>query len=112
MSDREERIARNELAFRQANETLRAVFEGAPAEGPDESFPFLCECGERRCTNVVCISLETYGRIRSHPARFAIVPGHKQLETELIVEEGAGYEVIEKTGHAGEIARAPSAEAY
>ena|ERR1700744_3747306 len=106
MSDREERVARNELAFRQANETLRGVFESVAAEGEDaEAFPFLCECGERECTDVVSISLETYAGVRAEPTHFVIIAGHKQLDSERIVATGEGWEVVEKNGIAGEIAR-------
>jgi hypothetical protein len=105
-TSRDERVARNELAFRQANESLRTVFEGAVADDqPDEAFPFLCECGERLCTEVVPVSLEAYGQVRSHPARFVILPGHKQLDSEQVVESAQGYQVVEKTGVAGELAR-------
>ena len=100
---RDERVARNELAFRQANESLRTVFEDAPGDG---AYPFLCECGERRCTEVVCISLETYATIRENPRRFLILTGHKQLDSERIVDSGEGYEIVEKSGVAGDIARA------
>jgi hypothetical protein len=99
---RDERMARNELAFRRANESLRPVFEDAPG---DEAYPFLCECGDRRCTEVVHVTLATYASIRAHPQRFLILPGHKQLDSERIVEARDGFEVVEKSGVAGEIAR-------
>ena len=104
-TSREERVARNELAFRQANESLRAVFEDASSGDADETYPFLCECGERLCTDVVPVSLAAYTAVRAHPARFVILPGHKQLDSERVIEETAGYEVVEKSGVAGEIAR-------
>jgi hypothetical protein len=105
MSDREERVARNELAFRQANETLRGVFESAVEDEAAETFPFLCECGERECMEVVPLSLETYACVRAEPTHFVILAGHKQLESERIVAAGEGWEVVEKSGVAGEIAR-------
>jgi len=97
------RIAENEAAFRRANETLRDIFERM-AEADD--YPFLCECGDRLCTMVVRMSLDEYGAIREHAARFLIVPGHRQLETEQVVEETDQFQVVEKSGPAGEIARA------
>ena len=95
------RVAENEAAFRAANEKLRAVFEGADSG----ELPFLCECGDFKCTQVVLVGLELYARVREHPACFLVSPGHKQLETEAVVETGDGYEIIEKSGLAGEIAR-------
>jgi hypothetical protein len=104
---REERCAHNELAFRRANESLRPVFEHAPG---NERYPFLCECGDRRCSEVVHVTLATYAAVRAHPQRFLILPGHKQLDAERVVETGVGYEVVEKSGAAGEIARRGWAE--
>jgi hypothetical protein len=101
-ADDERVIAENEAAFRRANETLRNVFE---TMGESDDFPFLCECGDRRCTMVVRISLASYETIREHAARFLIVPGHKQLESERVVEETEEFQVVQKTGAAGEIAR-------
>ena len=105
MSDGRARITRaaeNEAAFRAANERLRAVFVDADSE----QLPFLCECGDFRCTEVVLVELEVYARVRAEPAWFLLRPGHKQLETERVVETGNGYEIVEKSGLAGEIARA------
>jgi hypothetical protein len=96
------RVAENEAAFRAANEKLRAVFD----EARSEELPFLCECGDFKCTQIVLVGLELYARVREHPACFLVSPGHKQLETEAVVESGDGYEIIEKSGLAGEIARA------
>ncbi|MBV8599050.1 MAG: hypothetical protein JO017_09530 [Actinobacteria bacterium] len=100
---RDTRIAENEAAFRAANESLRVVFEND--EGADR-YPFLCECGDPRCTVVVMLGLDAYAGLREHPSRFVIAPGHKQLDTETILEEGEGFQLIEKTGVAGDIARA------
>jgi hypothetical protein len=103
--EQERRIARNEVAFRTANETLRTVFSD-PGDEPLTAYLFLCECGRRDCTEVVQIPFDVYEEIREHPARFVILPGHKQLDSETIVDQADGYEVVEKAGAAGEIARA------
>jgi hypothetical protein len=96
------RVAENEAAFRAANEKLRGVFEGADGE----EFPFLCECGDFKCTEIVPVRLQLYTRVREEPTWFLVSPGHKQLATETVVERGDGYEIVEKSGLAGEIARA------
>ena|SRR5579862_6855260 len=97
------RIAENEVAFRTANESLRSVF--VRAEAVEEAFPFLCECGDTNCTTLVLLPLEIYADLREHPDWFVIAPGHKQLETERVLEETDTYHLIEKTGAAGDIAR-------
>jgi hypothetical protein len=94
-------VAENEAAFRAANEKLRIVFEDAD----QDELPFLCECGDFKCTQVVPVALDTYERVREEPVRFLVSPGHKQLDQETVVEAGEGYEIIEKSGLAGEIAR-------
>ena len=95
------RVAENEGAFRAANEKLRVVFERAGSE----TLPFLCECGDFTCTEVVFVGLDIYARVREEPARFLVRPGHKQLETETVVEHDEVYEIIEKSGIAGDIVR-------
>jgi hypothetical protein len=102
---REEGIVLNETTFRAANERLRTVFAESDDEPPGGAYPFLCECGDRKCTQTVQVPLELYAEVRDHPARFLIVPGHKQLDSETIVDDGDGYEIVEKEGAAGEIAR-------
>jgi hypothetical protein len=103
--EQEVRIAHYETMFRAANESLRGVFAAHADDGPLEGYPFLCECGDHTCTGAVPIPLEVYEQIREHPTRFLILPGHKRLGSERIVDEADGYEVVEKMGAAGEIAR-------
>jgi hypothetical protein len=102
---REERVTRNELAYRDANESLRAAFDEHRPRGA-RTLPFLCECGDRSCTAVVAVEPETYARVRSDPAQFLIAPGHRLLESEEVVAEGTNYQMIRKHGAAGELARA------
>ena len=101
---RQERIALNEVAFRKANETLRETFPDPEDRGLDP-YPFLCECGNRDCTRVIEVPLEVYAQVREHPARFLTLPGHAMPDAEVVVEETDGYEVVEKRGRAGDIAR-------
>jgi hypothetical protein len=105
--EREERVARNEAVFRQANEDLRARIG---LEQADQQLPFLCECGDDRCTTVIVVPLETYELARSEPAHFLIATGHRQLASEQVTSRGEGYEIIEKHGRAGEIARESAPE--
>ena len=104
-TEREERIVHNELVFRSANQSLHGSFADAGLTEV-ELFPFLCECGDRACTRVLSIPLESYERIRRHPARFLILPGHLRLPSEDLVEEHEGFHVVDKRGRGGELARA------
>jgi hypothetical protein len=102
--NRAERIALNEVAFRAANEALRAKLPSPDDRGLDP-YPFLCECGDRNCTRVIEVPLEVYADTRGHPARFLLLSGHAEDQAEHVLDECDGYEIVEKHGLAGEIAR-------
>lgn len=98
-----ERIAENNLRFREANEHIR---EAAESHGVMTAVPFICECPEPTCVKIVRIELEDYRALRSHPRRFLNVPGHQRAAGSAVrvVSEHDGYVVVEKVGPAGEIA--------
>jgi hypothetical protein len=104
MSDEaEERKARNDATFRRANEQIRAAVE--EHDPPFEYLPFICECAEESCTEIVRVRLEEYRAVREHPRRFIVRDGHEEQDGAVaIVEQATGYVVVEKTGRAGEIA--------
>jgi hypothetical protein len=96
------RVARNESIFREANEGLRARY--AELE-PVELSPFLCECGDERCTRVVRLTDDEYEEVRAHPARFVVLPGHQILEVEHVVERNDRFDVVEKIDVGEDVAR-------
>ena len=71
-----EAVARNDALFRNANERINEV---ARSFDPDDEalLPFLCECADVRCTEVVQLSAREYEQLRRDPTRFATVPGHE-----------------------------------
>jgi hypothetical protein len=96
-----DRVAENQATFRRANEALFFSFREL---GPDDLAPFLCECGDDRCTQTIRLKLEEYEEVREQSGRFVVVPGHEILEVERIVEAGERYEVVEKpSGTAGSL---------
>jgi hypothetical protein len=101
----EERIARNDAAFRRANERISAAAE---TYGVDIPVPFVCECADPKCSEVVRLKLEEYEEIRADSRRFFHVPGHRDAEgtAGVVVAERDGYVIVEKTGHAAEVAEA------
>jgi hypothetical protein len=93
MSDREDRIARNESLFREVNERIRDV----PPEGPEpEHSGFLCECGDAACTETVLLSLEEYEAVRSDPATFAVLPTHVIEDVEEVVARTDRFVTVRK----------------
>jgi len=96
-------MAENEATFRDANEQIQLR---ARELNFDERVPFICECGEPSCKEIIRLTLEEYEQARAEGTRFFVVPGHE-------VNAGPGVEivvrsddhlVIEKDGVAGEVA--------
>jgi hypothetical protein len=100
-----ERIALNQIAFRQANEQIEAA---ADRMGLIGRVPFICECADPSCTEIVRLSNEAYEEVRQHPRRFFTAPGHQTIAVEAgaatLVEEHKTNVIVEKIGVAGEIA--------
>jgi hypothetical protein len=99
------RIARNDATFRLANERIA---ETAAEQGIDELVPFVCECAEPRCTEIIQLSLDEYESVRSEPVQFLNAHGHERAARgrARIVAEHDGYVVVAKIGRAGEVAQA------
>jgi hypothetical protein len=109
MSDRQEEIGEAQVVFRNANESIQASADHAAIFG---SIPFICECPNRNCTEIVQLSFDQYDAIRQHPTRFFNLTGHERSSVEAgaerIVAVADELTVVEKDGVAGEVA----AEAY
>jgi hypothetical protein len=103
MPSPQERKARNETIFRQANEEVRRVQE--ELEMPEGRLPFICECEDERCATIVLLTQAEYERVRANPTYFVLAPDHP-TSTGRIVEHHDGWVVGEKLGQAAEIARA------
>ena len=93
---RQERVRKNQDAFRRANDELAAR---ARELDEDERTPFLCECAEDRCTQVVLLSLDEYEDVRSDSGRNLIAPGHEPGPDERVLEESDRYWITEKNGN-------------
>jgi hypothetical protein len=92
----EETIAKNNLTFREANETIRARADEYRA--PLEHIPFLCECADPGCTAIVRLSLEQYAAVRADDRHFFTVAGHEEAEEPLgeVVSREGEYVIVEK----------------
>lgn len=101
MSQKSRRLVRNQILFREVNERLRETID--PVEGPVE---FLCECSGVDCIETVVLETAEYERIRAHPNRFLVVPGHEFLEVDRVVDQGPGYVLVEKIVAVDEVVRA------
>lgn len=108
MDEISERVARNQLAFRDANERI----EGAADAMLDlDELPLICECSDPSCTEIARLDRKDYERIRSNERRFWVVPGHEVTSVDgvdgaRILEQNGHFSVLEKIDGAGELAAA------
>lgn len=90
------RKARNEDAFRTANEQVeRAAALANTTAG--ERIPFLCECADIDCDEIVELTVPEYEMVREKPHRFVVADGHEDGNDQ-IVDHPRGFVVIEKSG--------------
>jgi hypothetical protein len=101
MDERNERIAKNETVFRAANREIEHA--GQEAGGTGQLIEVLCECGRQGCDGVITMTVADYDGVHSQADRFAVLGGHESPEIEKVVEERAGYLVVDKFGEAEDI---------
>ena len=98
-----ERVAKNDATFRDANERISATALAAEMDAP---IPFLCECADERCTEIVRLPLTEYERVRRDSTWFINAPGHDGSGGPhvRVVSQRDGYAIVEKVGRAAEVA--------
>jgi hypothetical protein len=92
---------RHQALLREVNERIEELNGNWESEGEDG---ILCECGHPRCVEKIEITAAAYERVRCFPTHFLVKPGHAMAGSERIVERTDGYFVVEKLGHAAEMA--------
>ena len=96
-----ERRALNEAAFREVNERIAEAGEAFDIE----EIALVCECSRASCAERLQLEVHGYERVRSQPELFVLVPGHEQLDLEVVVEQRDGYVIVRKRGDAAEVSR-------
>jgi hypothetical protein len=96
---REERLAKNEVIFRDLNERIAGV---AAPHSDGHVYEFLCECSNADCTLRLPLTLAAYEVVRAVPTRFVVGPGHELPEIEEVLFRCDGYQVVKKHGDAAE----------
>jgi hypothetical protein len=91
-----QRIGFNQATFREVNEDIK--------ERTNRPVAFRCECATLGCNALLELSRAEYERVRAHPRRFVIAPGHEEPQAEKVVERRERYLVVEKVDEAGELA--------
>jgi hypothetical protein len=94
---RADRLAKNEAAFRAANEKVKEVTQ-AFGFVSDDRFDFICECADMACTEPVRLALADYEEVRRDPSRFFVKCGHELPDetVEVVVERRDDCFVVEK----------------
>jgi hypothetical protein len=100
MTRSEEMAARNEVLFREANEKISRKGGELDLSG---RIPFLCECEELDCTEILPLERNEYERVRSRARQFLLSPGHETRDART-VETTDRFTIVEKSGISGEIA--------
>lgn len=98
-----EQRAGNQSAFRLANEQIEK--RATSLHFDERRTPYICECFDRSCTDVVMLRHSEYEAVRQSPRQFVVSPGHDS-PPDNIIEESKGFSIIEKTGEEGEIVQA------
>jgi hypothetical protein len=101
VTDRGERIARNEVAYRDVNEAIRSGLHDRASDGPRA---FMCECGLLECNDLVELTVDEYEAVRAQPRRFFMAGGHELPDVEHVVERHERYIVAEKQAEGALIA--------
>lgn len=62
----------------------------------DAAVPFLCECSDTHCRELIRIPWTEFDALHELDNRFVVVPGHELLEVEQLVAESDRYNVVQK----------------
>jgi hypothetical protein len=98
-----ERVAQNQARFREANERIE---QAALEYDVDGGLPFICECSDPNCVEILRLKLADYESIRATSTHFIHAPRHHREGWGNVIERRDGYEVVEKVGDAADVAEA------
>lgn len=90
MPTREERLAQNEVRFREINESAQPLREQRAAGR------FVCECSNNSCTAWIEVEPAVYQRVRANPRHFLVARHHDMPDIETVVESAEQYSIVEK----------------
>jgi hypothetical protein len=86
------------VLFRALNEEVARI---ADSFAFDEELELVCECDRRLCLARISASRDAYEAVRKFPTRFLLKAEHIGAD-DRVVEQMAGYVVVEKIGRSAE----------
>lgn len=102
MSEREQRLARNEAYFRDVNERVQEHVKDVA--GAHATFNILCECSSMACAERIPVTASEYDEAHRNPRQFIVALGHVQFEIEESVVHTDRFEIVRKHAEAGDVA--------
>jgi hypothetical protein len=107
VSTDQESIGNAQVALRNTNETIQASADRLTLV---LNIPFICECPDPNCSEIVNLSFETYDAIRQSPRQFFNISGHEvpsvKACAERVIAVMGELTIVEKIGVAGDVATA------
>jgi hypothetical protein len=88
--------------FRAVNEQLTTLNETMAIV--TRTFTIACECADTTCLEMIEIAPEEYEAVRAEPRRFVVCSEHVDPTVEVVVDEHAGFVVVEKIATAADVA--------
>jgi hypothetical protein len=85
-----ERLARNQVLFRDVNERISQLGRSGGAT------EYLCECTDEACTATIELEDHEYEGIRSGGNLFLILPGHEDEAVDHVLEKNDRFYLVEK----------------
>jgi hypothetical protein len=106
VTSREERLARNEAAFRALNEEIETKVHANLLGEHSNLAGYVCECSRPECTQILRIHMSRYEEIRRDSLLFIVADGHEVPDIEDVVHRDEGFNVVRKHDEVADIAEA------
>ncbi len=77
--------------FAASNDRIAAAVRRLGIEWPA---PYLCECPDGRCGEVIRLLLAEYEALRARAQHFAVYPGHLLVGRQQVVERSEHFHIV------------------
>jgi hypothetical protein len=85
--------ARDGRYFRGLNDRIATTAGDLRLPG---DLPLVCECRDPRCFRLIRTSAAEFAALRDRPGRFAIFPGHEDVEAERLVDANDRFVLVDR----------------